>query len=132
MQAVATDPRNAEALFPYLNGEDLNSRPDASASRWVIDFNDRTGAQAAEYRLPFARVVERIQPERAANNRSRPGRLRSSSSRRTTTWWQAAALQSPMKGCARSLKPSADNRHAGRYLRRGPQHQPSPSLHDRW
>jgi hypothetical protein len=36
---IATDPRNADVLFPYLNGEDLNSRPDASASRWVIDFN---------------------------------------------------------------------------------------------
>ena len=38
---IRADPRNAEVLFPYLNGEDLNSRPDASASRWVIDFNDR-------------------------------------------------------------------------------------------
>ena len=37
---IAEDPRNAEVLFPYLNGEDLNSRPDCSASRWVIDFND--------------------------------------------------------------------------------------------
>ena len=36
---IAADARNAEVLFPYLNGEDLNSRPDASASRWVVDFN---------------------------------------------------------------------------------------------
>lgn len=34
------DPRNREVLFPYLNGEDLNSRPDQSASRWVINFRD--------------------------------------------------------------------------------------------
>ena len=27
-------------LFPYLNGEDLNSRPDQSPSRWVINFFD--------------------------------------------------------------------------------------------
>ena len=27
---IAEDPRNAEVLFPYLNGEDLNSRPDCS------------------------------------------------------------------------------------------------------
>ena len=27
-------------LFPYLNGEDLNSRWDCSASRWVINFHD--------------------------------------------------------------------------------------------
>ncbi|MGW7595373.1 Eco57I restriction-modification methylase domain-containing protein, partial [Streptomyces rubiginosohelvolus] len=35
---IEKDPRNEEVLFPYLNGEDLNSRPDCSASRWVINF----------------------------------------------------------------------------------------------
>lgn len=34
------DPRNRDVLFPYLNGEDLNSRPDQSPSRWVINFFD--------------------------------------------------------------------------------------------
>ncbi len=34
------DARNREILFPYLNGEDLNSRPDQSPSRWVINFFD--------------------------------------------------------------------------------------------
>ena len=34
------NPRNREALYPYLNGEDLNSRPDQSPSRWVINFHD--------------------------------------------------------------------------------------------
>ncbi|KAB1947576.1 N-6 DNA methylase [Micromonospora sp. ALFpr18c] len=62
---IATDPRNAEVLFPYLNGEDLNSRPDASASRWVIDFNDRTEAESAMYRLPYARLLEQVKPERS-------------------------------------------------------------------
>ena len=42
---IAADARNAEVLFPYLNGEDLNQRPDASASRWVIDFNDRSESE---------------------------------------------------------------------------------------
>ena len=44
---IEADPQNAEVLFPYLNGEDLNSRPDSSASRWVIDFNDRAERGAA-------------------------------------------------------------------------------------
>jgi Eco57I restriction-modification methylase/restriction-modification enzyme MmeI-like protein len=34
------DPRNRDVLFPYLNGEDLNSRPDQSPSRWAINFFD--------------------------------------------------------------------------------------------
>jgi hypothetical protein len=61
---IAADPRNAEVLFPYLNGEDLNSRPDASASRWVIDFNDRPEAEARTYQLPHERVVQQVKAER--------------------------------------------------------------------
>ncbi|OQQ26128.1 type II restriction endonuclease subunit M, partial [Prescottella equi] len=61
---IAADARNAEVLFPYLNGEDLNSRPDASASRWVIDFNDRSEAEASQYALPYRRLVETVKPER--------------------------------------------------------------------
>ncbi|MCT7953082.1 restriction endonuclease [Ancylothrix sp. C2] len=37
---IEKDPRNKDVLFPYLNGEDLNSRPDQSPSRWVINFKD--------------------------------------------------------------------------------------------
>ncbi|TXF82284.1 restriction endonuclease [Neolewinella aurantiaca] len=42
-QAVALiekNPKNKDVLFPYLNGSDLNSRPDQSPSRWVINFFD--------------------------------------------------------------------------------------------
>jgi hypothetical protein len=61
---IAADPRNAEVLFPYLNGEDLNSRPDSSASRWVIDFNDWPVDRASGYPMPFERVLEAVKPER--------------------------------------------------------------------
>ncbi|NWJ98600.1 MAG: hypothetical protein HXX20_22850 [Chloroflexi bacterium] len=37
---IAKDPRNKKVLFPYLNGEDLNSSSDQSPSRWVIQFHD--------------------------------------------------------------------------------------------
>jgi hypothetical protein len=66
---IEADERNAEVLFPYLNGEDLNSRPDCSPSRWVIDFNDRSEDAAKRYRLPYGRVQEQVKPERARNNR---------------------------------------------------------------
>ncbi|MFC0864939.1 Eco57I restriction-modification methylase domain-containing protein [Sphaerimonospora cavernae] len=66
---IETDPGNAAVLFPYLNGEDLNSRPDASASRWVIDFNERLESEARRYVLPYEQVLARVKPERAKNNR---------------------------------------------------------------
>lgn len=37
---IAKDAKNQDVLFPYLNGEDLNSQPDQSPSRWVINFFD--------------------------------------------------------------------------------------------
>lgn len=40
IRLIEQTPRNRDCLFPYLNGEDLNSRPDSSPSRWVINFHD--------------------------------------------------------------------------------------------
>ena len=37
---IAKDPNNGRVLFPYLNGEDLNSSPKQQPSRWVINFFD--------------------------------------------------------------------------------------------
>ncbi len=37
---IQKNKRNKDVLFPYLNGDDLNSRPDGSPSRWVINFFD--------------------------------------------------------------------------------------------
>jgi len=45
---IAKNPKNKEVIFPYLNGEDLNTSPDQSPSRWVINFFD----------WPFARKNE--------------------------------------------------------------------------
>lgn len=61
---IAEDPRNADVLFPYLNGEDLNSRPDTSASRWVIDFNERSEKDSSFYVHPFEVVRLLVRPER--------------------------------------------------------------------
>ncbi len=62
------DSSNADVLFPYLNGEDLNSRPDVSASRWVIDFNDWPEPRAQDYKLPYERIIHAVKPERQRQN----------------------------------------------------------------
>ncbi|MEW2388316.1 DNA methyltransferase [Streptomyces venezuelae] len=69
---IADDPRNREVLFPYLSGEDLNSRQYGNASRWVINFRDRTQEEASTYEEVFAIVERDVKPERARNgNRQR-------------------------------------------------------------
>lgn len=84
---IEADPKNAEVLFPYLNGEDLNSRPDCTPSRWVIDFNDRSEEEAKKYLLPYARVFERVRDERQKVNRKA---LRD-------RWWQYAEKRPGMR-----------------------------------
>lgn len=66
---VEKDPRNRDVLFPYLNGEDLNSRPDQSPSRWVINFFDWPLEKAMEYPDCFRIIEEKVKPERLRNNR---------------------------------------------------------------
>jgi hypothetical protein len=39
-ELIEKNPLNKEVLFPCLNGEDLNSSPDQSPSRWIINFKD--------------------------------------------------------------------------------------------
>lgn len=56
---IEKDPRNKDVLYPYLNGEDLNSRPDQSPSRWVINFHDWPLARTAEGRWAEAEEKER-------------------------------------------------------------------------
>ncbi len=87
---VDKDPKNKDVLFPYLNGEDLNSRPDQSPSRWVINFfdwpldrdsarEDYDGQLAADYPDCLAIVEEKVKPDRLKNTFSKSAREK---------WWQ--------------------------------------------
>ncbi|MFG1270115.1 DNA methyltransferase [Xanthobacter sp. DSM 14520] len=38
---IAKDPRNAERIFPYIGGEEVNTSPTHAHHRYVIDFFDR-------------------------------------------------------------------------------------------
>jgi len=82
---VANDPRNKDVVWPYLNGEDLNSRPDTSASRWIIDFNDRDETAARIYSLPWTHVDGSVRPERQRRKEDGSFVLRSPL---PTRWWQ--------------------------------------------
>ncbi|MFI7207748.1 Eco57I restriction-modification methylase domain-containing protein [Micromonospora aurantiaca (nom. illeg.)] len=63
-ELIARDRRNEEVLFPYLNGQDLNTRPDLSASRWIINFFDWPIERARQFPLVFEIVEREIRPER--------------------------------------------------------------------
>jgi hypothetical protein len=75
---IEKNPRNAEVLFPYLNGQDLNSRPDCSGSRWVINFHDWPEEKARTYPDCYTQVSQLVKPERANNK----------DERRREIWWR--------------------------------------------
>lgn len=97
---IAADARNAEVLFPYLNGEDLNSRPDTSASRWVIDFNDWEESRAATYELPYGRLGELVKPER---QRLKPDGSYALRRPLPDRWWQYAEKRPAMRKAVADL-----------------------------
>jgi hypothetical protein len=68
---IARDPRNADVLQPYVMGQDLNSRPDCSASRWIINFRDWSLARAQEYPDALEIVERLVRPERERNTEAR-------------------------------------------------------------
>ena len=62
---IAKDERNRQVIFPYLNGEDLNSRPDQSPSRWAINF----------FNYPLERIDEKEWSLLTADERERQAKL---------------------------------------------------------
>jgi hypothetical protein len=78
---IAQDPRNSEVIHRYLNADDLNSRWDNSASRWVINFGEMTEQEASRYLRVFAIAEERIKPVRMQKNAARYPRM-------VHEWWK--------------------------------------------
>lgn len=90
---IELDSRNADVVLPYLNGEDLNSRADLSASRWVIDFTGYCEKCAARYAEPFDRVLRLVHPERE----------RKPKAVRQAPWWQFLRPRPALRTATRGL-----------------------------
>lgn len=61
---IEKDARNKDVLFPYLNGQDLNTNPNQSPNRWVINFFDWSFDKASCYPDCLQILTERVKPER--------------------------------------------------------------------
>ena len=81
-ELIDRDPRNADVLFPYLGGEDLNQSPTQTAPRWVINFFDWSEERARSYPDCFAIVEDRVKLARSNLTRNAVAR------RRAEYWWQ--------------------------------------------
>jgi methylase of polypeptide subunit release factors len=61
---LSQDSRNEDVVLPYLTGEDLNTSPTQSPSRWVIYFDDLSEDEASQYTDCWRIVFDRVRPER--------------------------------------------------------------------
>lgn len=63
-QLLARDPANAERIFPYLGGEEVNTSPTQGFHRYVINFGDMSLEEAERWPDLLKIVRERVKPER--------------------------------------------------------------------
>ncbi len=55
---------NRDVIFPFLNGSDINSNPDSSPSRYVINFRDWPIEKVNDYQECLNILIERVKPYR--------------------------------------------------------------------
>ncbi|MCX7968522.1 MAG: hypothetical protein N3B10_08540, partial [Armatimonadetes bacterium] len=96
---IAKDQRNADCLFPYLNGEDLNSDPEQKPSRYVICFHDWDLEKAKQYPDLLRIVEERVKPEREKLRESIPTHTKCKK-----YWWQFGAYAKELRHATANLK----------------------------
>ena len=104
---IAQDPRNAERIFPYIGGEEVNDSPTHAYHRYVIDFFDRSLEEASQWPDLVAIVFDKVKPIRDVQKRDA---LRE-------RWWQYAekrpGLYGTIRGTDRVLVNSQVSSHLG-------------------
>jgi hypothetical protein len=100
---IAENPKNAEVIFPYIGGEEVNSSPTHAHHRYVISFGERSEEECRREWPELMGIVERkVKPDRAhLMGRNAMG------TKRATNWWifggTAKELYAAIAGCERVL-----------------------------
>ncbi|GAA0843151.1 Eco57I restriction-modification methylase domain-containing protein [Streptosporangium amethystogenes subsp. fukuiense] len=93
-ELINKKPANADILFPFVNGEDLNSRPDCSGRRWIVNFHDWPEGQAKNYIDCYVQLREQVRPILLTNNNPQLREF----------WWRYKRPAPSMKAAIAGLK----------------------------
>jgi hypothetical protein len=104
---IAKDNHNAERIFPYIGGEEVNESPTHAYRRYIIDFFDLTEPEARDWPDLMAIVQAKVQPIRIHLKREALVR----------NWWQYAekrpGLRRAIQGLNRVLVVSRVTQYLG-------------------
>jgi len=111
-QLIAENPENADVIFPYIGGEEVNSSPTHAHHRYVINFGERSEEECRRDWPELMMILEwKVKPERDQLNDNADGR------RRKQNWWQfgrsTPALEAAIEGCKRVLVVAQTSKYKG-------------------
>jgi hypothetical protein len=67
---IAENPKNAEVIFPYIGGDEVNKSPTHAHHRYVIDFGERNGEDCRREWPDLMRILEcKVMPERLSKSK---------------------------------------------------------------
>ncbi len=94
---IQKDPRNAERIFPYIGGEEINTSPTHAHHRHVINFGEMAEEEARRWPELMGILERKVKPQRILDNREVRKRY----------WWRFAettpALFAAIRGLDRVL-----------------------------
>ncbi len=92
-ELITNDPLNAERIFPYIGGAELNESPTHSHHRYVISFGEMTEKEARMWPDLMKILEEKVRPERLKDNRESY----------RTYWWQFAERRVDLANAIRGM-----------------------------
>jgi hypothetical protein len=103
---IAENSKNAEVIFPYIGGEEVNSSPTHSHHRYVINFGERSEEECTREWPGLMAIVEK---------KVKPGRLEQNREIRARYWWRfgetCPALYEAISECNQVLTNSQVSSH---------------------
>ncbi|MGA5602345.1 DNA methyltransferase [Streptomyces griseoincarnatus] len=97
---IASGAREAEAIFDYIRGSELNNSPTAAPSSSIICFRNWSEEEARQYPACFSRVERTVKPDRQLKNRAAHRKY----------WWRYADYRRSLQAGLLTLQ------HSGRAI----------------
>ncbi len=99
---IAENPKNAEVIFPYIGGKEVNDSPTHAHHRYVINFGERSEEECRKEWPQLMAIVE---------GKVKPERMKVNDKGAKQKWWQFIRTRPEMyaaiEGCERVLTTNA-------------------------